>query len=135
MGIKSIGLDNNIYVQVGLIMLIGLLAKNAILIVEFAVQRRKGGLSIVDAAIEGAKSRLRPIIMTSLAFIVGMIPLMLAHGGMASGNKSISISAAIGMLSGVILGIFIIPVLYMLFQYLDEKLSGKKINVESVKNL
>lgn len=135
LGIKSIGLDNNIYVQVGLIMLIGLLAKNAILIVEFAVQRRKGGLSIVDAAIEGAKSRLRPIIMTSLAFIVGMIPLMLAHGGMASGNKSISISAAIGMLSGVILGIFIIPVLYMLFQYLDEKLSGKKINVESVKNL
>ena len=126
LGIKAIGLDNNIYVQIGLIMLIGLLAKNAILIVEFAVQRRASGLSILDSALEGAKSRLRPIIMTSLAFIVGMIPLMLSGGGMAVGNKSISVSAAIGMLSGVILGIFVIPVLYMFFQYLDEKISSKK---------
>ncbi len=126
LGIKAIGFDNNIYVQVGLIMLIGLLAKNAILIVEFAVQRRKAGLSILDSALEGAKARLRPIIMTSLAFIVGMIPLMISTGGMASGNKSISVSAAIGMLSGVILGVFVIPVLYMFFQYLDEKFSSKK---------
>ncbi|WP_426476659.1 efflux RND transporter permease subunit [Chryseobacterium sp. CBSDS_008] len=126
LGIKAIGLDNNIYVQVGLIMLIGLLAKNAILIVEFAIQRRKAGLSILDSALEGAKARLRPIIMTSLAFIVGMIPLMISTGGMASGNKSISTSAAMGMLSGVILGVFIIPVLYMFFQYLDEKFSAKK---------
>lgn len=126
LGIKAIGLDNNIYVQVGLIMLIGLLAKNAILIVEFAVQRRKSGLSIVDAALEGAKARLRPIIMTSLAFIVGMLPLMFASGGLASGNKSISTSAAMGMLSGVVLGVFVIPILYILFQYLDEKVSGKK---------
>ncbi|MDR6371393.1 hydrophobe/amphiphile efflux-1 (HAE1) family protein [Chryseobacterium bernardetii] len=126
LGIKAIGLDNNIYVQVGLIMLIGLLAKNAILIVEFAIQRRKAGLSILDSALEGAKARLRPIIMTSLAFIVGMIPLMISSGGMASGNKSISTSAAMGMLSGVVLGVFVIPVLYMFFQYLDEKFSTKK---------
>ncbi|ASW73542.1 multidrug transporter AcrB [Chryseobacterium piperi] len=129
LGIKAIGFDNNIYVQVGLIMLIGLLAKNAILIVEFAVQRRKSGMSILESAVEGARSRLRPIIMTSLAFIVGMIPLMLSSGGMASGNKSISVSAAMGMLSGVILGVFVIPVLYMFFQYIDEKLSSKKQNV------
>ncbi|UKB79580.1 efflux RND transporter permease subunit [Chryseobacterium sp. MEBOG07] len=126
LGIKAIGLDNNIYVQVGLIMLIGLLAKNAILIVEFAIQRRKSGFSILDSALEGAKARLRPIIMTSLAFIVGMIPLMISTGGMASGNKSISTSAAMGMLSGVVLGVFVIPVLYMFFQYLDEKFSTKK---------
>ncbi|WP_137904494.1 efflux RND transporter permease subunit [Chryseobacterium sp. 2VB] len=126
LGIKAIGLDNNIYVQVGLIMLIGLLAKNAILIVEFAIQRRKAGLSILDSSLEGAKARLRPIIMTSLAFIVGMVPLMISSGGMASGNKSISTSAAMGMLSGVVLGVFVIPVLYMFFQYLDEKFSAKK---------
>jgi len=126
LGIRSIGLDNNIYVQVGLIMLIGLLAKNAILIVEFAVQRRQQGLPIVEAAFEGAKARLRPIIMTSLAFIAGMIPLMLSAGGMATGNKSISVSAAMGMLSGVVLGVFIIPLLYILFQYLEETWFGKK---------
>ncbi|MFB6454173.1 efflux RND transporter permease subunit [Chitinophaga sp. Hz27] len=125
-GVLAIGFDNNIYVQVGLIMLIGLLAKNAILIVEFAVQRRRGGMSILESAVAGARSRLRPIIMTSLAFIVGMIPLMLSSGGMASGNKSISVSAAMGMLSGVVLGVFLIPVLYMFFQYLQEKVSGKK---------
>ncbi|MBK1896642.1 efflux RND transporter permease subunit [Chryseobacterium paridis] len=129
LGIKAIGLDNNIYVQVGLIMLIGLLAKNAILIVEFAIQRRKAGMPLLESALEGAKSRLRPIIMTSLAFIVGMIPLMLSSGGMASGNKSISMSAAMGMLSGVVLGVFVIPVLYMFFQYIDEKISSKNANV------
>lgn len=126
-GIKAVGLDNNIYVQVGLIMLVGLLAKNAILIVEFAVQRRQlAGLSIVEAAIEGARSRLRPIIMTSLAFIVGMVPLMFASGGTAVGNRSISVSAAVGMFSGVVLGVFVIPLLFIVFQYLQEKISGKK---------
>lgn len=133
LGIKAIGFDNNIYVQVGLIMLIGLLAKNAILIVEFAIQRRKAGMSLLESALEGAKARLRPIIMTSLAFIVGMIPLMLSSGGMASGNKSISVSAAMGMLSGVVLGVFVIPVLYMFFQYIDEKISSKNPNVTSSK--
>lgn len=126
LGIKAIGFDNNIYVQVGLIMLIGLLAKNAILIVEFALQRRQAGLSILESALAGSRARLRPIIMTSLAFIVGMIPLMLATGGAASGNKSISTGAAIGMLSGVILGIFVIPLLYMFFQYLQERFSAGK---------
>lgn len=126
LGIKAIGLDNNIYVQVGLIMLVGLLAKNAILIVEFAVQRRRTGLSIREAALEGARARLRPIIMTSLAFIVGMIPLMVAKGGSAVGNCSISTGAAMGMLSGVILGVFVIPLLFILFQTLQEKVSGKK---------
>lgn len=129
---RAIGFDNNIYVQVGLIMLIGLLAKNAILIVEFAVQRRRAGLSILESALEGAKARLRPIIMTSLAFIVGMVPLMFAKGGSASGNKSISTGAAAGMLSGVILGVIVIPLLYMFFQYLQEKVSGKK-NIEVIK--
>lgn len=126
LGVKAVGLDNNIYVQVGLIMLIGLLAKNAILIVEFAVQRRAEGLSIIESALEGSKARLRPIIMTSLAFIAGMIPLMFAKGGMATGNKSISVSAAAGMTSGVILGVLVIPVLYALFQYIHEKLFPKK---------
>lgn len=129
LGIKAVGLDNNIYVQIGLIMLVGLLAKNAILIVEFASQRRRMGLSVAEAAFEGAKARLRPIIMTSLAFIVGMIPLMIATGGTATGNRSISVSAAMGMLSGVILGVFVIPLLYILFQYLQEKVSGKKQTV------
>jgi hydrophobe/amphiphile efflux-1 (HAE1) family protein len=132
-GVKAVGLDNNIYVQVGLIMLVGLLAKNAILIVEFALQRRYAGLSIAEAAIEGARSRLRPIIMTSLAFIAGMIPLMFATGGTAVGNRSISVSAAIGMFSGVVLGVFVIPLLFILFQYLQEKVSGKKIVIKIIK--
>ena len=120
------GLDNNIYVQIALIMLIGLLAKNAILIVEFAIQQRRAGLSVFEAGIAGAKMRLRPILMTSFAFIAGLVPLMFAQGGTAIGNKSISISAAGGMLSGVVLGVLIIPVLYMIFQSLQEKVSGNK---------
>ncbi|MDR2283404.1 MAG: efflux RND transporter permease subunit, partial [Sphingobacterium sp.] len=102
--------------------------------VEFAVQRRRTGLSIVESAIAGAQSRLRPIVMTSLAFIAGMIPLMLSSGGMAAGNISISISAAMGMLSGVVLGVFVIPVLYVLFQYLQEKVSGPKHHKQQVNN-
>ena len=120
------GIENNIYVQIALIMLVGLLAKNAILIVEFAVQQRRLGLSIFEAGVLGAKMRLRPILMTSFAFIAGLVPLMFATGGTAIGNKSISISAAGGMLSGVILGLFIIPVLYMVFQYLQEKVWPNK---------
>lgn len=123
--INLTGIDNNIYVQVALVMLIGLLAKNAILIVEFAVQRRRAGKTITAAAIEAAKLRLRPIIMTSLAFIVGMIPMMNAVGPSALGNHSISIGAAGGMVSGVILGLFIVPVLFIIFQHLQEKVNGK----------
>jgi HAE1 family hydrophobic/amphiphilic exporter-1 len=119
------GIENNIYVQVALIMLIGLLAKNAILIVEFAVQRRKAGLSLANAAMEAAKLRLRPIIMTSLAFIFGLFPMSIATGPSAQGNHSISIGAAGGMVSGVLLGLFIIPVLFVIFQGLQERITGK----------
>jgi len=121
------GIENNIYVQVGLIMLIGLLAKNAILIVEYAVQRRRAGLPLTKAAIEAARLRLRPILMTSFAFIAGLIPLVRATGASAMGNRSIGTGAVGGMLTGVILGIFVIPVLFVMFQYLQEKVSSKKI--------
>ena len=123
------GIENNIYVQVALIMLIGLLAKNAILIVEFAVQRRRAGLSLVAAAIEAAKLRLRPIIMTSMAFVFGLFPMSIATGPSAQGNHSISIGAAGGMVSGVFLGLFIIPVLFVIFQALQERVSGIPIAV------
>ena len=122
---KFLGLENNIYFQIALIMLIGLLAKNAILIVEFALQRRKRGESIVDAAIHGAKARLRPILMTSFAFILGLMPLVLSKGVGSEGNNSIGTGAAGGMLIGTILGVFVIPILFILFQWLQEKVSSK----------
>ncbi|WP_336514512.1 efflux RND transporter permease subunit [Pollutibacter soli] len=121
------GLENNIYVQVGLIMLVGLLAKNAILIVEYAIQRRKAGMSLIDAALEASRLRLRPILMTSFAFIVGMLPLIWTHGASALGNHSIGIGAVGGMLTGVLLGVFLIPVLFVVFQYLQEKVSNRKV--------
>lgn len=121
------GIENNIYVQVALIMLIGLLAKNAILIVEFAVQRRKAGLSLVNAALDAARLRLRPILMTSFAFVVGLLPMTVAIGPSAQGNHSISIGAAGGMAFGVILGLLLIPVLFVIFQHLQEKISGKSV--------
>ena len=130
--INLFGIENNIYVQVGLIMLIGLLAKNAILIVEYAVQRRRAGLSIRHAAIEAARLRLRPILMTSFAFIAGLIPLLTATGASAMGNRSIGTGAVGGMLTGVILGIFIIPVLFVIFQYLQEKITSKKTNEQEI---
>ncbi len=123
------GIENNIYVQVALVMLIGLLAKNAILIVEYAIQRRRAGKSLLASALEAAKLRLRPIIMTSFAFVVGLIPMMRASGPSALGNHSISIGAAGGMVSGVVLGVFIIPVLFVVFQYLHERVSGKPLAV------
>ncbi len=119
------GIENNIYVQVGLIMLVGLLAKNAILIVQYALMRRRAGMDIVASALEAAELRLRPILMTSFAFIVGLLPLTWASGGSALGNRSIGISAIGGMLTGVTLGVFIIPVLYVIFQYLHERINGK----------
>ncbi len=123
------GIENNIYVQVALIMLIGLLAKNAILIVEFAVQRRKAGHGLVQSAIEAAQLRIRPIIMTSLAFVFGLFPMSIATGPSAQGNHSISIGAAGGMVSGVILGLFIIPVLFVIFQGLQERITGVPLAV------
>ncbi|RYY31143.1 MAG: efflux RND transporter permease subunit [Chitinophagaceae bacterium] len=126
--IKLAGIENNIYVQVALVMLIGLLAKNAILIVEFAVQRRKAGKTLISAALEAARLRLRPIIMTSLAFIAGMIPMMSATGPSALGNHSISIGAAGGMFTGVVLGVIIIPVLFIIFQHLQERITRSPLN-------
>lgn len=113
--LKLMGLQNDIYAQVGLIMLVGLLGKNAVLIVEFAVQKRQEGMSIADAAIEGAKVRFRPILMTSFAFIAGMIPLVFAHGAGAIGNHTIGASSMGGMIFGTVFGVVIIPGLYYIF--------------------
>ncbi|WP_339877242.1 efflux RND transporter permease subunit [uncultured Algoriphagus sp.] len=113
--LKLMGLDNDIYAQIGLIMLVGLLGKNAVLIVEFAVQKRQDGLSILEAAIEGAKVRFRPILMTSFAFIAGLIPLIIASGAGAIGNHTIGASALGGMLFGTIFGVIIVPGLYYIF--------------------
>ncbi|AMJ65062.1 efflux RND transporter permease subunit [Hymenobacter sp. PAMC 26628] len=121
---KLFGIDNNIYLQISVIMLIGLLSKNAILIVEFAVERRLKGLSIADAALEGAKARLRPILMTSFAFVFGLMPLLFASGAGANGNRSIGAGAIGGMLFGTLLGVFVIPVLYMIFEGLQERING-----------
>jgi len=130
---KMAGLENNIYFQIALIMLIGLLAKNAILIVEFAIQRRRQGESILDSAIDGAKVRLRPILMTSLAFIFGLMPLVLATGVGAEGNRAIGTGAVGGLFIGTVIGVFVIPMLYILFQWLQEKISGApKIEDEGV---
>jgi HAE1 family hydrophobic/amphiphilic exporter-1 len=113
--LKLLGLENNIYAQVSLVMLIGLLGKNAILIIEYAIIRQKEGRSVFEAALEGATERLRPILMTSLAFVAGMIPLVMASGAGAIGNRSIGTAAAGGMLIGTLFGVIIIPGLYVLF--------------------
>ena len=118
------GLENNIYFQIAMIMLIGLLAKNAILIVEFAIQRRRHGESIFKSAIDGAKARLRPILMTSFAFIFGLMPLALATGVGAVGNRSIGTSAVGGMFIGTVTGVFVIPLLYIFFQWIQEMITG-----------
>ena len=113
--LKLMGLDNDIYAQIGLIMLVGLLGKNAVLIVEFAVQKNRHGATILDAAIEGARVRFRPILMTSFAFIAGLIPLVMATGAGAIGNRTIGASALGGMLFGTLIGVIIIPGLYYIF--------------------
>ncbi len=130
--LKILGLENNIYAQVSLIMLVGLLGKNAILIVEFAILKYKQGMSLLDAAIEGAGTRFRPIIMTSFAFIAGLIPLVIATGPGQLGNRSIGTSAAGGMLVGTIFGIIVVPGLYFIFGSLKEKyLKGSIIETEN----
>ena len=118
---KIFGINNNIYLQIGLIMLIGLLAKNAILIVEFALDRRRTGMSIVGAAVAGAAARLRPILMTSLALIIGLLPLMFASGVGANGNNALGTGAVGGMLIGMILQVLIVPALFVAFETLQEK--------------
>ncbi|WP_159474925.1 efflux RND transporter permease subunit [Dyadobacter sp. 3J3] len=122
--LKLMGLENNIYAQIGLIMLVGLLGKNAVLIVEFAVQKRSQGETILNAAIEGAKVRFRPILMTSFAFVAGLIPLISATGAGAIGNRTIGASAMGGMLFGTIFGVIIIPGLYFIFGTLAD---GRKM--------
>lgn len=118
--LKTLGLANDIYAQLGLVMLVGLLGKNAVLIVEFAVQKHEQGLTIAEAAIEGAKARFRPILMTSFAFIAGLIPLVIATGAGAVGNRTIGTSALGGMLFGTVFGVILIPGLYYMFAKMEE---------------
>ncbi len=122
--IKGLGLANDIYAQVGLVMLVGLLGKNAVLIVEFAVQKHHQGATVLEAAIEGAKVRFRPILMTSFAFMAGLIPLVIAHGAGAIGNRTIGASALGGMFFGTIFGVIIVPGLYYVFGSIAE---GRKL--------
>lgn len=128
------GLENNIYFQIALIMLIGLLAKNAILIVEFALQRRRMGKSIPTAAVDAAKARLRPILMTSFAFIFGMLPLVFATGIGSIGNRSIATGAASGLLVGTLFGVVIIPVLFVVFQGIHEYIAPLKFDLVEDEN-
>ncbi|CAG1020148.1 partial Multidrug resistance protein MexB, partial [Patescibacteria group bacterium] len=128
--LMAMGLENNVYAQVAMIMLIGLLGKNAILIVEFASLKHREGRTPVQAAIEGATVRLRPILMTSFAFIAGLIPLMLASGAGAVGNRTIGAAAAGGMLFGTLFGVIIIPGLYVVFATLAEVFARKGIKEE-----
>ena len=127
---RMMGIDNNIYLQIGLIMLIGLLAKNAILITEFAVARRQSGMTIIEAAIDAAAARLRPILMTSLAMIIGLLPMMFAHGVGANGNSALGTGAIGGMLIGMICQIFIVPSLFVIFETIQEKF--KPIDIEEL---
>ncbi len=131
---RIMGVENNIYLQISLIMLIGLLAKNAILIVEFALQRRHRGMSIVQSAIEGATARLRPILMTSFAFIFGLVPLVIGGGVGANGNRSIGVGAVGGMLIGTMIGILVIPTMYVIFQTLQERIKKPEMRPISEMN-
>ncbi len=123
---RMFGLENNIYLQIGLLMLIGLLAKTAILMTEYASERRKSGMSIVDSVISAAKARLRPILMTSLTMIFGMIPLVFASGVGANGNMSIGVGTVGGMLVGTVALLFIVPVLFIVFQSIEERVMPKR---------
>ncbi len=123
---RMFGISNNIYLQIALIMLIGLLAKNAILIIEYALDRRKTGMSIVNAAISGAADRLRPILMTSLAMVIGLLPMMFAHGVGANGNRALGAGSVGGMLIGMICQIFVVPALFVVFEILQEKIKPIK---------
>lgn len=129
--LKFAGLENNIYAQVAMVMLIGLLGKNAVLIIEFAVHKRLEGLTVLQAAIEGASMRFRPILMTSFAFIAGLIPLVIATGPGAIGNRTIGTAAAGGMLIGTVFGLFIIPGLYYVFGTIAEKMKMAKYEDEN----
>jgi len=120
------GHSNDIYMQISLIMLIGLLAKNAILIVQFALERRRTGMAVSWSAVLGAAARLRPILMTSLAMIIGLLPMMFASGVGKNGNQTLGAAAVGGMLIGTLCQIFVVPALFVLFQSLQEKISPMK---------
>ena len=126
------GMDNNIYLQTGVIMLIGLLAKTAILITEFASERRAQGMSIVDAAFEACKERLRPILMTVATMIIGMIPLVIEGGAGANGNRALALGVIGGMSVGTVALLFVVPAFFIVFQNLHEKFQGKETKVEKV---
>lgn len=126
LSVKLAGLELNVYFQIALIMLIGLLAKNAILIVELSIQKRRQGMSLLEAALEGARVRFRPILMTSFAFVFGLMPLAFATGVGAQGDRSIGTAAVGGLLVGTVIGVFVVPSMFVLFQWLQEKLSGRR---------
>lgn len=131
---RMMGADNDIYLQTALVMLIGLLAKNAILIVQFALARRQQGETIVQAAIDGAAARLRPILMTSLAMIIGLLPLMFATGVGANGNRTIGAGAVGGMLIGTIFQLVVVPTLFVVFQSLQERFKkNDPVEAEAIK--
>lgn len=119
--VRLFGLENNIYLQMGLIMLIGLLAKTAILLTEFATERRREGMSLASAAITAAKERLRPILMTALTMIVGLLPMMFSTGVGANGNRSLGTGVVGGMLIGMLALLFLVPSLFVVFQWMQEK--------------
>ena len=123
---RMVGLENNIYLQIGLLMLIGLLAKTAILMTEYASERRRAGMTIFDAVTSAAKARLRPILMTSLTMIFGMIPLAFANGVGANGNITIGVGTIGGMLVGTVALLFVVPVLFMVFQMIEERVMPKR---------
>ena len=123
---RMFGLENNIYLQTGLIMLIGLLSKTAILLTEYASERRRQGMTIMQSAVSAAQARLRPILMTSLTMIFGMLPMVFAAGVGANGNISVGVGTVGGMLIGTVVLLFIVPVLFMMCQYMEEKCMPKR---------
>jgi HAE1 family hydrophobic/amphiphilic exporter-1 len=125
MFLAALGLENNIYAQVAMVMLIGLLGKNAILIVEYASLRQRQGATVIEAAIDAALARLRPILMTSFAFVAGLLPLMFATGAGAVGNRTIGSAAAGGMLIGTVFGVIVIPGLYVVFASMAARFANK----------
>jgi multidrug efflux pump subunit AcrB len=124
-GLTVRGMDNNLYTQVGLVLLVGLSAKNAILVVEFARAKQAEGMSVLEAAVEGAKLRFRAILMTSFAFIVGVLPLVFADGAGAAGRKAVGTSVCAGMLGVTMLGVFFTPVMYVFMQRFKKQLAEK----------
>lgn len=126
------GLENNIYLQTGLIMLIGLLSKTAILVTEYATERRKSGMTLTQAAMSAAAVRLRPILMTALTMVFGMLPLMFASGVGANGNRSLGVGVVGGMVIGTVALLFVTPAFFIVFQYVEERVMSKRKNERSL---